>query len=159
MHKPGLRLFATSFAGLGLALVACGGGNDVDPRVIPGGGIGDGAIDGEVNVYVIDSETDEPLADAMVHVGSIEGMTDATGLFVASGDLSGPQEITGMKTGYVTQSWIGANGANVTLPLDPTAANAPDVPQGAVSGSIDGWADLTPPTGLGVVAFVGYCFT
>ena len=44
-------------------LAACGddGASKVPPRVIPGGGIGDGPIDGVVNLYVIDDLTRQPV--------------------------------------------------------------------------------------------------
>jgi predicted secreted protein len=57
-----------------LVFAACGG-NDVDPRVIAGGGVGDGEIDGELNVYVIDTSTDAPIAGAMVQVGAESSRT------------------------------------------------------------------------------------
>jgi hypothetical protein len=45
---------------VGLAILSLGFvfacSNDVDPRVISGGGVGDGAIDGRLNVYVIDTK-------------------------------------------------------------------------------------------------------
>ena len=146
-------------AGLGTAaLAACGGGgHDVDPTLVSGGGIADPGIDGEVNVFVIDEVTGDPIAGAMVHVGDLEGETDADGLFVAKGDaLSGPTTITAMADDYVTATWVGANGANVTIPLDlqDEANNA--VPQATLTGTIDGWADFTAPDGTIKVALVGF---
>ena len=73
-----------------LAVAACG--NNPDPRVIAGGGIGDGAIDGTLNVYVIDNDTQEPLVDAIVQIGSTRIVTDETGLVMFS-DLSGAQTV------------------------------------------------------------------
>jgi hypothetical protein len=139
----------------GAMVAACGGGgHDVDPRVIPGGGVGDADIDGEVNVYVIDDATDAPIAGATVHVGEVTGETDADGLFVASGDaLSGPQDITVIASTYTSATWYGAAGANVTVPLSATEPST-DVPQATVTGTINGWAALTPPQGRAVVAFV-----
>src|SRR6187431_155014 len=92
-----------------LLVAGCGGGNDVDPRVIPGGGVGDPGIDGEVNVYVIDDDTDEPIAGAAVHIGETEGETDDDGLYVATG-VSGPQTITVIADDYTTSTWFGADG-------------------------------------------------
>src|SRR5262245_54253280 len=90
--EGGLMRNLTLAAVLSAGLLACGGGHDVDPKIIPGGGIHDPGIDGEVNVFVIDEDTDAPMADATVRVGTIEGVTDSTGLFVASNDdLTGPQ--------------------------------------------------------------------
>src|ERR1043165_499270 len=67
-------------------------GNHPAPQLIPGGGIGGGAIDGVVNLYVIDDTTRQPLANATVRVGTLDGTTDATGLFVAEG-VVGPQTV------------------------------------------------------------------
>ena len=110
---------------LALLAAACGGddGNNAIPAVIPGGGVHDPGIDGLVNVYAIDSDTDAPIAGATVRVGTIEGTTDATGLFVAKGDLTGPQTIAVKATGYATGVYIGADGANVTAALDRTPAS------------------------------------
>ncbi len=140
------------------AVVGCGGGNDVEPRVIPGGGIGDPGIDGEVNVYVIDDDTDEPIEGAEVHVGDASGETDADGLFVMGG-VSGPQTITVIADDYTAATWFGADGANVTVPLSLADPGEPDVPSATLTGTIDGWATMEPPTGDFLVAFVGYSAT
>ncbi len=102
-----------------LALVAAcgGGGHDVDPAIIVGGGVTDPGIDGEVNVFVIDEDTDAPLAGATVRVGAVEGTTDAAGLFVATGELVGKQTIVARATGYAASVWVGVDGANVTIPM------------------------------------------
>jgi hypothetical protein len=129
----------------GLGLVACGNdstppgpdtpaGNFPDPRVIPGGGIGDGPIDGVVNLYVIDDATREPVANAEVRVGSIAGETDADGLFIAE-DVVGPQDIA-VKAGgnHRQEAWLGVNGANVTINLE--ASNTPTPPSANIAGTI-----------------------
>src|SRR5262245_42368785 len=95
-----------------IAITACGNdskpevdgpsGNLPPPRVIPGGGIGDGAIDGVVNLYVIDDVSRMPVSGAGVRVGSIDGTTDSTGLFVAH-DVHGPQTITAKANGFRTE--------------------------------------------------------
>jgi hypothetical protein len=123
-----------------LFVVACG--NDPDPRLIAGGGIGDGEIDGKLNVYVIDNTTEEPIANATVHVGKVEDTTDETGL-VVFGDLSGSQTISVKADGYRGTVWAGANGANVTIPIT-VADDTPD--QATLSGSIPGWTgtDVQP---------------
>src|SRR5262245_42813560 len=75
---------------------ACGDGRPVpssEPRLIPGGGIGDGPISGKLNVYVIDEDTRNVLSSATVRVGASDDLspcmaiTDSTGLarFDASG--------------------------------------------------------------------------
>ncbi len=126
----------------------CGGKNDAAPRLIEGGGIGDGAIDGRLNVYVVEAYTDKPLANAEVRVGEpgedpLVGTTDSSGLYTFDGDLAGPQTITAIADGYVVATWFGADGANVTMPLDPTGT--PSVPHARLEGTIAGWADLPDP--------------
>jgi hypothetical protein len=115
-------------------LVACG--NSPDPRVIAGGGIGDGDIDGLVNVYVIDNVTYQPIADATVEVGGSQATTDDTGLVIFQ-DVSGPQTIAVKAAGYRMTVWEGANGANVTVPL--TVLGNPTAQQATISGSITAW--------------------
>lgn len=125
----------------------------VEPRVIAGGGIGDGPIDGVVNLYVIDDATRTPVANAQVRVGTLDGVTDATGLFVADG-VTGPQTITAKANGYRAEVWVGANGANVTINLEQ--ANAASPPSGTLTGSIDGFAAITVPAGHAKVALATY---
>lgn len=124
---------------LGLVVGCGGGGNDVDPRVIAGGGIGDGAIDGELNVHVID-EDDEPVADATVQVGTVEQTTDADGLAVFT-DVAGPQTIAVRADGFRQVAWVGANGANVSIPVVPLDVAAPA--SADLSGSITGWDTIS----------------
>src|SRR3569832_154168 len=93
-------------------ITACG--NSPDPRVIKGGGVGDGAIAGVVNVYVIDHDTYAPIADATVAVAGKQQQTDDTGLVVQS-DVSGPQTIAVKAAGYRGAVWQDVNGANVTI--------------------------------------------
>src|ERR1051325_2158880 len=124
-----------TFVFVGLFVAACGGsdsaqrpdgptGNRPPPRVIPGGGIGDGAIDGVVNLYVIDDATRDPIAGATVRVGGLDGSTADTGLFVADG-VAGPQTISVRAGGYRSELWIAANGANCTVDLKAATAPAP----------------------------------
>ncbi len=87
------------------------------PRIIEGGGIGDGPIEGVANVYVIDDATRDPIAGATVRVGEVEGTTDATGLFVATG-VTGKQTVMVKATDHRAEMWIGANGANMTFALE-----------------------------------------
>lgn len=130
---------------------ACGGG--VDPELIPGGGVSDPGIDGDLFVHVIDEDTDEPLADAEVWVGdNISGQTDAEGLFSA-GDVDGPQTVTVLASGYTTATWVGVNGANVTIPISRREI---DYGQGRVSGTVEGFEDIPVPSGRANIALVGY---
>jgi len=99
-------------------------GNRPDPRVIPGGGIGDGAIDGVVNLYVIDETSRDPIAGAEVRVGTVTGLTGADGLFVAEG-VVGPQDVVVKAPGHRKELWVGVNGANVTIDLETDLAATP----------------------------------
>lgn len=111
---------------LTLAITGCGDDGDTTspdappepppPRVIGGGGIGDGPIDGVANIYVIDDATRDPIANATVRVGEVEGQTDATGLFIAEG-VTGPQTVLVKAADHRPEMWIGANGANMTFSL------------------------------------------
>lgn len=127
------------FVCMGVLAVGCS--NDVDPRVIPGGGVGDGEIDGEINVHIIDTQTDEPIANATVEVGGTEKDTDENGLVVFE-DVEGKQQIAVNADGYRLTVWVGANGANVTIPLTPDEPATPD--QAVLSGTIDSWAQDLP---------------
>ncbi len=128
-------------------------GNHPPPRVIPGGGIGDGAIDGVVNLYVLDDATRAPIEGATVRVGDIDGTTDANGLFIAEGPV-GPQTVLVKASGMRSEMWLGANGANMTLSLktqtDPTPTKA------NISGSIAGFDTIAVPTGHNKTAIVSY---
>lgn len=128
-------------------------GNHPPPRVIPGGGIGDGAVDGVVNLYVIDDVTRAPVAGATVRVGGLDGTTDATGLFVAN-DLAGPQTVAVAASGYRSELWLGANGANMTIDVKP--AVDPPLTHANLSGSITGFDAVTVPTGHHKAAIVAY---
>ncbi len=144
----------------------CGGDdvNDPEPRLIPGGGLGDGSINGVLNVYVIDGDSDEPIADAVVYVGDagdelLQARTDSSGIArVEDGSLRGPTTITAMANDYVAQSWMGADGANVTIPLDPEVTPT-GVASAELSGTIDGWDQMTPETNHFYIALVGYSQT
>jgi hypothetical protein len=119
--------------------------------VIAGGGITGGAVDGVVNLYAIDDATRMPIQGATVRVGTVDGTTDATGLFVASG-VVGKQDVIVTAPGYRSEYWLGANGANMTANLHP--AN-PATPQATLSGSID-LSSITVATGHAKVAAVAY---
>ncbi len=129
-------------------------GNRPDPRVIPGGGIGDGAIDGVVNLYVIDEATREPISGAEVRVGELAGTTGADGLFIADGAV-GPQDIVVKAAGHRKELWIGANGANVTVDLE--VDNSDDPPSATLTGTIPNLASIT--VAHTKVTLVGYSST
>jgi hypothetical protein len=140
-----------SISWLFLVMAACGG-NDVNPRIIAGGGIGDGAIDGELNVGVIDHTTEAPIVGATVQVGTAMKTTDSKGFATFSG-VSGPQTVTVKADSYRSAVWVAANGANVTLSLT-LLDETPD--QATLSGSISGYDAITVPTGHVKIAAVLY---
>ena len=151
-----------------IALVAAACGDDknmADPRLIAGGGVGDGSIAGRVNVYTIDGDTDDPVGSAEIFIGepgdeSLEATTDSSGLVTVDDDLlDGPTTITVVANGYITSTWFGADGANVTIPLE--AKDEPtNLPQATIGGTIDGWEDLpAPDTGHFYVGIVSYSQT
>jgi len=150
-----------------LSLVACGNdsvdpgpdgpsGNRPDPRVIAGGGIGDGAIDGVVNLYVIDDTARTPIANAEVRVGAVAGTTDATGLFVAEG-VVGPQDIVVKAPSRRAEMWLAANGANITVNLELMNVGTP--PSANLTGSITGLVTGTLPANHAMLAIVSYSQT
>jgi hypothetical protein len=128
-------------------------GNHPPPRVIPGGGIGDGPIDGVVNLYVIDNATRAPISGATVRVGSVDGTTDSTGLFIAEG-VVGPQTVLVKASNMRSEMWLGANGANMTIALQ--AASEPTPTKANLSGSITGFESITVPSGHNKTALVSY---
>jgi hypothetical protein len=150
-----------------LALASCGGaaGTPPGPHLVPGGFIGDGSINGTLNVYVTDDDTRAPISAASVRVGAsadpaaCTGVTDSTGLVVfeksSCSGLSGKQTLTASAVGYAPTTWIGANGVNITMTI--RANTRPAVPTASVSGTIDGWDTLPAPAAqhntLGVVGY------
>lgn len=128
-------------------------GNHPPPRVIPGGGIGDGPIDGVVNLYVIDDATDAAISGATVRVGDLDGTTDATGLFIAEG-VVGPQTVLVKAANMRSEMWLGANGANMTIALK--AAADPTPTKANISGSIAGFGSVTVPSGHNKTAIISY---
>jgi hypothetical protein len=136
------------FALVTLSLTACS--NDVDPRVIPGGGVGDGEIDGEINVAVIDSSTDAIITGATVDVGGKQKTTDSKG-FATFSDVSGKQTVAVKMTGYRSAVEVGVNGANVTIGLQPTTTT---VPHATLAGTLTGWDAITVPQGHAKAAAV-----
>lgn len=149
------------------ALLAAACGNDqnlVDPQLIAGGGLGSGAIAGRVNVYVIDADTDQPISGADVYVGEpgsdpFQGVTDSSGLYTLDdGSLDGPTTVTVSADGYPAQTWFGANGANITIPLSSGTAAA--VPTATLTGTIAGWDSLPEPQANHVtIGVVSYSYT
>jgi hypothetical protein len=143
---------------------ACGGGSDgnhpANPQPTPGGGVGEGAIDGELNVFVLDSVTDAPINGARVQLEVEAGeplviQTDATGLAKFDG-VTGAQDVSVTSQNHVTASWLGVNGAVVTIALSPVDAPEPAIATGTVTGTITGFADLPLSDGHVLAAVVFY---
>jgi hypothetical protein len=136
-----------------LGAAACSSGNNPNPRLIAGGGIGDGAIDGLANVYVIDNVTYQPIADATVEIATQNATTDATGLAVFHG-LSGPQTVVVQAAGYRGEVWQDANGANMTVPVTQLGSLTPQ--QATLTGSITDYDTISVPAGHIKAAEIGY---
>jgi hypothetical protein len=150
-----------------VAAVGCGsvsGDNHPSPVLVPGGGIGGGGIDGFLNVYVIDADTNAPIAGASVLVSpspaaaACTATADSTGLALfdktSCPGLKGKVTITASAGGYAPTTWIGADGANMTINIQATTRPVPDT--ASVSGTIAGWDGLpAPATGHMTIALIG----
>jgi hypothetical protein len=137
--------------------------NDPSPVVVTGGGIGSGALAGYLNVYVVDTDTNAPIAGASVVVSGspaspCTALADSTGLVAFNPTncpgLRGKVNLTASALAYAPDTWIGANGANMTVNLQ---ANTRPIPATAtVSGTIAGWESLpAPATGHTTIALIG----
>jgi hypothetical protein len=150
-----------------VAVLASGCGsvsnNHPTPVLVPGGGISGGSIDGYLNVYVIDTDTNLGISGASVQVTAgaaapCTGLTDSTGLVtfdqMSCVGLRGAATLTASATGYAPSTWIGANGANMTINIQATTRPTPDT--ATVSGTIAGWESLpTPASGHQTLGLVG----
>jgi hypothetical protein len=148
------------------AAIGCGGvDGPAAPRLIKGGGVGDGAISGTLYVHVTDEETREVISSAKVRVGessdpaACEVVTDSTGLAKFQPDscpgLAGAVTVTITASGYAPVTWIGVNGVNLTIPI--RNSNPPAIPTATVSGTITGWSSLpVPGANHQTLALVGY---
>ena len=161
------KLLSLSWSvGAFLFAVGCGGvSGPPAPKMIPGGGVADGKIDGHLFVYAIDEETRAVISSASVRVGDASDstpctlLTDSTGLAKFEPDacagLKGPVTLTVSATGYAPATWIGINGTNITLPLRPM--NPPAVDSASVSGTIAGWENMpVPATNHQTLALIAY---
>ncbi len=116
-----------------------------EPELFPGGGIGDGPIVAGINVFVVDEDTDVPVAGASITIGAVTGTTDANGLFATSDPaIAGKQSVLVTAGGYRPQLWVGVEGANVTIQIKSTVAASP---VGVLSGNITGFASVPIGTG------------
>ena len=150
---------------LGLLGAGCGSVSDnhPTPNLVPGGGIGSGKINGYLNVYVTDDDTRAPIMGASVRVGPsansmpCEALTDSTGLATfdpqSCKSLNGPVTVTASDSGYAPSTWIGADGANMTMTI--RAMHPTPVDTATVSGTIAGWESLpAPATGHNTIAII-----
>ena len=139
-----------------VAAPACGdveGQQAPKPVMVRGGGVGMGPISGVINVFVLDDDTDKPIAGAAVRVGPSAAampcsvVTDSTGLAIFDGKscagLKGPQSVTASAGAYAPATWIGVNGANLTLSLRASARST--VETATAQGTIDKWSTLPEP--------------
>ena len=104
-----------SFIGLAAAAVGCGGvSGPPEPKMIPGGGVADGKVSGNLFVYVVDEETRAAISSANVRVGDssdtspCQVLTDSTGLAKFQSDncagLKGPGWSTNPPTAPIDSS-------------------------------------------------------
>jgi hypothetical protein len=161
--SPGFALSAAL-----LAVAACGNTTvnvPTTPRMIPGGGLGDGPIAGTLNVYVIDDDTKAPVSGAAVRVGgSAEPSpcmvnSDSTGLAVFERKtcmlLTDKQSVTVSATGYSPTTWIGVNATNLTMSI--RAITPAVIDTATITGTITGWDMLPPPAAQHqTLALIGY---
>jgi hypothetical protein len=148
------KLLTCTWLAVTAAAVGCGGvSGPPAPRLILGGGVADGKVDGNLYVHVTDEETRGAISSASVRVGDSSDptpcvvLTDSTGLAKFEPDgcpgLKGPVTVTVSVTGYATTTWIGVNGTNLTIPIRDTSP--PAVATATVSGTIAGWDTLPVP--------------
>jgi hypothetical protein len=156
---------------LGLVLAAaCGGGqtlgqNDAGPggtppRLIGGGGAGDGPLAGVLHVYVIDAWSRAPITAAHVRVdppdgtAPLEGAVDAAGLVsFADSRLHGPVRVSATAAAFAAATWIGVDAANLTIPLEDNQGRV--ITPVKVTGTIEGWDTRPAPAdGHLVLAYV-----
>ncbi len=90
-------------------------------------------------MHVIDG-AGAPVMNATIRVGDTDQTTNEKGLATFD-DVEGPQTIAVKADTYRSAVWVDANGANVTIPLEPLTPPVPD--QATLSGVIPGW-DPTP---------------
>jgi hypothetical protein len=132
--------------------LGCGSSNEETgsgaPKPIAGGGVNGAALAGKLDLFVIDSASGAPIADAEVFVGEgmtarAAGVTDRDGhLALSDSTLSGPQSIAARASGYASAAWLGVARSEVTLPLRPLTTSADKV---SVTATIAGWDTMPAP--------------
>ena len=109
------------------------------------GGTWGSAVDGSINVTVLEAQSDKPIPDAFTMLWvdpttPYQGFTNADGQITFSGDdLLGKQMISASKTGYQAASVVLFDAQNVTIHLSPTSPPASgNPPPGKIPPSISG---------------------
>lgn len=127
------------------------------------GGTWGSAVEGSVNVTVLETPSGKPIPDAFTMLWTdpttpYQGFTNADGQITFSGDdLVGKQMVSASKTGYQAASVVLFDAQNVTIHLSPTSPPSPgDPPPGKIPPSISGHV-----IGVDKYVFVpnGYCGT
>lgn len=101
-----------------------------DPTSTYGGTWG-GAVEGDVNVTVLDGGSGAPVPDAFVMLWTdpstpYQGFTNAQGQVTFSGtDLAGEQMVSASKPGYSRASVVEYNATNVTVYINPSSPPSP----------------------------------
>ncbi len=109
------------------------------------GGTWGSAIDGAINITVLDASSNAPIPDAFTMLWTdpttpYQGFTNADGQITFSGDdLVGKQMVSASKTGYDASSVVLFDAQNVTVHLNPTSPPSPgSPPPGKIPPSIAG---------------------
>jgi hypothetical protein len=127
--------------------------HEADPRLIAGGGVADAPLAQVVHVHAIDGRSGAAIAGATVSLGALSATTGADGkTSFDDAALAGPLDVTVRAAGHASATWIGVDGANVTVPLHPDGA----IPAAKVTGS---FTLPNPPIGDYSVGVVLSTFT
>ncbi|MEQ9496565.1 MAG: hypothetical protein RIT81_06895 [Deltaproteobacteria bacterium] len=118
---------------------------------IAGGGASTEPLAGELEVFLVDRATGEPVvqADVVVHVGtsSIADRTDGVGCVVFEDPvLTGTVSVSVFDTRYAYRTVMGFARDRITMPMFNVGAGAPAVRPGRVLGIVDGFDVLTSST-------------
>ena len=109
------------------------------------GGTWGSAVDGAINITVLDASTNAAIPDAFTMLWTdpttpYQGYTNADGQITFSGDdLSGKQMVSASKVGYDASSVVLFDAQNVTVHLHPTSPPSPgSPPPGQIPPTISG---------------------
>ncbi len=121
------------------------------------GGMGGGAISGDVNVVVLDANTSNGVDGAFVSIGDpqsspLQGYADGLGqISFSAADLVGPITTTAAAPGYETAAFVSYDARDITIMLRQPPPPPPPgtLPPGPQSGHILGNIVFGDATGLG----------